>query len=82
MTEQNFDWISDLIMREQQKVRDAQNDYILEFMRVHNLTIADLQRDYELEETIEYPDFDLLLEQNSYQWTTHYRLKLKEKTDD
>lgn len=82
MAESPLDQISDLIAQEQKKVLDVQNEYILEFMRALNLTIEDLQRDYEFEEIIEYPDFDLGIEQNAFHWTTKFRLKLKEKTDD
>ena len=82
MAESPLDQISDLIAQEQQRVLDAQNEYILEFMRALNLTIEDLRRDYEFEEIIEYPDFDSGIEQNAFHWTTKFRLKLKEKTDD
>lgn len=84
MTEPDFGrQIADLLEREATKVLDAKEEYIQEFMRVNNITIQELLRDYELEEQTEWPDFNVNEDTNTYSYTatTYFRLRLKEKTD-
>lgn len=75
--------IQAILLREQLRVRDAKEEYILEFMQVNNLTLNELLRDYELEETTEWPDFEADVDTNTYSYTatTHFRLRRKDEVN-